>query len=229
MSQLTLSIKHGKDSFEVQIESTATLNQLRQVLHEKTEVAPGLQKIMSTKGTLKDEDKTLQDLGITDKSKLMLVGSKISDVMKISAATEKAASAPPPTDQEKDKQDESINFDELPHKKIVEAGPPADAMPAYGGLNEPLPQNGISGLVNKASVKFRLTFKTATDELWISTQQTTQKIPFASISDIKTFPIPKHENYLAAMLVMGTSKYHIYWIPAQYIRAMKIAVLGYQG
>jgi len=222
--QITLTVKHGKEVITLEVDPNITLLKLRQELHARTNIKPDQQKIM-LKGTLKDDDKTLKELQIIDKSKLMLVGSKPDDVLKITEASESATKQPV---EETKKEEENI-FEQQQHKKIIEKGPPTDAIPAYGGKHEPLPTSGIPGLVNKSGVKIRLTFKTTTDELWIGSTQTTRKIPFASITDIQSHAIPSHPHYHAMVMKIGTSTYPIFWVPAQFLRAIQVAILGWQG
>ena len=43
-------------------------------------------------------------------------------------------------------------------------------------------------------------------------------------------PVPGHEQaYAVVVLLLGnkTSKYYLYWVPRQYVRAIKRTVLGY--
>ena len=85
----SLVVKYGKETINLDIPSSATLLKLQQELHAKTDIAPALQKIIF-KGALKDDEKSLKDLGLKSGAKLMLVGSKIDEVMKVTTATEKA-------------------------------------------------------------------------------------------------------------------------------------------
>jgi len=155
----------------------------------------------------------------------MLVGSKTEDVLKMAEASETATNQPL---EDTKKEDENI-FEQQQHKKIIEKGPPSDAVAAYGGKHEPLPTSGIPALINKAGIKVRLTFKTAMDQLWIGSAQTTQKVPFSSITDIQTHAIPNHPHYHVMIMKLGNSSYPIYWVPAQYLRAIQVAILGWQG
>jgi len=186
-----------------------------------------LQKLIF-KGPLKDDDKTLSELGLQNESKLMLVGSKVDEVVKVTAAAERK---PEPSEDTTKKEDENI-FDQQPHKKIIEQGLPADAMPAIPGHHEALPGVGITGLLNKLGSRIRLSVKSANDEILIATQSSTQKIPFASVSDIIWRPIPGNPNYLVMQMKMGggddANSYFIYWVPIQYKRTLSVTILGYQ-
>lgn len=92
----------------------------------------------------------------------------------------------------------------------------------------------------------RLTFKLENDQLWLSTKERTEKLPMGSIKSIVSEPIEGHEEYhimvclnffliiifylnLWQGLQLGpteASRYWIYWVPAQYVDAIKDAVLG---
>jgi len=205
------------------VDPNITLSTFRLELHARTNILPP-QQIIMFKGTLKEDHKTLSELMIGDKAKIMLVGSKTDEVLKLAEAAETAAKLP----EEPKKEEENI-FEQQAHKKIIDKGPPSDATPAYGGKHESLPPSGIPALINKMGTKIRLTFKTGMDQLWIGSAQTTQKIPFASISDIQTHPIPNHPNYHVMIMKLGNSTYPVYWVPSQYLRAIQVAILGWQG
>lgn len=157
-------------------------------VNEAPEILPGLQKIMY-RGALKDEDKTLQELKITNNAKLMLTGSKMEDVMALSTAAEKAQ------DQEEKEgkgdafegslgdirywpsaETESDPNDETEHKKLIEAGPPADAIAPNPDKHEAIPPLGIQGIKNKMNTTIRVSFKTDVDQLCISSASSTQKV-----------------------------------------------------
>lgn len=51
------------------------------------------------------------------------------------------------------------------HKKALDKGVPADAMPAWKNGKVPLPVEPLSGMLNKSGGKVRLTFKLESDEV----------------------------------------------------------------
>lgn len=84
-------------------------------------------------------------------------------------------------------------------------------------------------MLNKHGGKVRLTFKLESDQLWLSTKERTEKLPMGSIKNIVSEAIEGHEEYHIVGLQLGptdASKYWIYWVPAQYIEAIKTAILG---
>jgi hypothetical protein len=50
-------------------------------------------------------------------------------------------------------------------------------------------------MLNKQGKKVRLTFKMELDQLWIGTQQRTDKVPMSSIKAVVSEPIADHDDY----------------------------------
>jgi len=166
---LTFSLSFKKTAHNMEVGTDNTLGELRMHIAKVTEVEPGLQKLMY-KGMLKDDSKTLGELGIQNGIKMMLVGTSISEVLSVAAPT------PSPTESKKEEQAVSEPLSEkLPHKKIVEKGPPDGAEPGKRGRNESLPEAPLNNIYNNIGVKVRLTFKLYTQELWIQSSSNTQK------------------------------------------------------
>ena len=61
-------------------------------------------------------------------------------------------------------------------------------------VQEALPPQPLSGMVNKSGGKVRLTFKLENDQLWIGTKERTEKIPMTSIKAVVSEPIERHEQ-----------------------------------
>lgn len=115
------------------------------------------------------------------------------------------------------------------HRKVLDKGAPDDAMPGIKNIKEGLPAVPLSGMLNKHGGKVRLTFKLENDQLWLGTKERTEKLPMASIKSVVSEPIEGHENYHILGLQLGpteASRYWIYWVPAQYVDAIKDAILG---
>jgi len=182
-----------------------------------------MQKVM-IKGLAKDE-KTLRDCGVSSASKVMVIGSTLDDVLAISGATPAAAV------EEKSKP--AITKEPLcqqkAHRKILDKGVPEDAVPGIKNAKEALPHQPLSGMVNKSGGKVRLTFKLENDQLWIGTKERTEKIPMTSIKAVVSEPIERHEQYHIMYIQLGpteASRYWLYWVPAQYVDAIKDSILG---
>lgn len=115
------------------------------------------------------------------------------------------------------------------HKKIIEKGLPKEAEKGEKDKNIPCPK-ALKGLMNRSGQMTRLTFKS--DELWISTNEDTQKIPYISIKDVYYEPIYGKEEYHLLYFKVGShenDKIWIYFVPAQYAKSIKYTVLGMDG
>jgi hypothetical protein len=79
------------------------------------------------------------------------------------------------------------------------------------GNQEPLPPVPLSGMLNKQGKKVRLTFKMELDQLWIGTQQRTDKVPMSSIKAVVSEPIIDHDDYYivvsTALFILNTLCY----------------------
>ena len=113
------------------------------------------------------------------------------------------------------------------HKKVVDAGIPADAPLAYRPGNEPLPETPIAGMLTKGGRQVRVTFKMAEASMVLSTKERTDNFPLGAIRSVTSQPIPGFEQYHIVALQHGTSAASalwLYWFPAQYIAALKTLV-----
>jgi hypothetical protein len=115
------------------------------------------------------------------------------------------------------------------HRKILDKGVPEDVSPGIKNCKEALPLTPISGMVNRSGGKVRLTFKLDNDQLWIGTKERTEKISMSSIKTVVSEAIEGHEEYHIMGIQLGpteASRYWIYWVPAQYVDAIKDVILG---
>ncbi|XP_054707042.1 ubiquitin domain-containing protein UBFD1-like [Uloborus diversus] len=199
-----------------------TILELKKHFEALVGVPASMQKVMF-KGLCKDE-RTLRDIGFTKGVKVMVVGSTLNDVLAVNTPTEQdskeekaAASTKEPLCKQK------------MHKKILDRGVPEDALPGIKNAKDSLPPYPLSGMVNKSGGKVRLTFKLELDQVWIGTKERTDKIPMNSIKTIVSESIEGHEEYHIMGIQLGTteaSRYWLYWVPAQYVDAIKDAILG---
>ncbi|XP_059475763.1 ubiquitin domain-containing protein UBFD1-like [Neocloeon triangulifer] len=211
-----------KTKHEVEFGLDKTIIKLKNHLQKIIGVPPAMQKIM-IKGLAQD-DQTLRSLGVTKGAKVMVVGSKLDDVIAVSAPSPQELAAAESSTKEKE-----TFCSQTMHKKILDKGIPDDALPGIKGIKEPLPAFPLHGMLNKQGKKVRLTFKMELDELWIGTQQRTDKIPMSSIKAVVNEVITGHEEYHILAIQLGpteASRYWIYWIPAQYVDAIKDSILG---
>jgi len=215
----TLAFK--KQVFNVEFGLEQTIGDLRQEVAKLSGVPAALQKLM-LKGMLKNDSDTLRASGFKNGVKVMLIGSTIQDVL-TTASTDAATTASSSAPVEREHMSEK-----LPHKKIIDKGKPEDVMYAVKFKHEALPES-LSGVLNNRGDKVRLTFKVYTQELWIASKSSTQKIPFLTIKDVHSEPIKGQEEYHIMSLQLGNSdatKYYLYWVPAQFVRAIS-ATIGF--
>ncbi|XP_014271163.1 ubiquitin domain-containing protein UBFD1 [Halyomorpha halys] len=218
---VSFTVIHNKNRFDVQFPLDETVSKLKQHLQNIIHVPQPLQKVMF-KGLAKD-DKTLREIGITPGVKVMVVGSKLDDVLAVSTPSTLVA----------EEKTHVVSKEPLcrqkAHKKIIDKGIPDDVLPGIRDAKEPLPPFPLCGMLNMAGGKVRLTFKLELDQLWIGTKERTEKIPMTSIKNIVSEPIEGHLQYHIMGIQLGTteaSRYWVYWVPAQYVDSIKDAVLG---
>lgn len=220
--RFTLNFKREK--YEITWPLDDKIASLREQIAKLTGVPIEMQKLM-VKGAVKDDSATLRSVGITPGAKVMLIGSTINDVMKVNLAPDQTAVA-----VEEEKKAEPLS-EQTKHKKIIEKGPPDNATRGVKGGNDPLPSTPLVGILNNRGTNVRLTFKVWTQELWISSKTSTQQIAFAQIRDVQSEPIRGHEEYHIVSLQLAKaktehSKYFLYWVPAQYVKAIRSTILN---
>ncbi|XP_039902629.1 ubiquitin domain-containing protein UBFD1 isoform X2 [Simochromis diagramma] len=217
-----LKIIWNKNKYDLKIPVDSTGAKLKESIHSLTGLPPAMQKVMY-KGLL-PEDKTLREIKITNGAKIMVVGSTINDVL--------AVNTPKEVIQQEVKAEENKKEPlcrQKQHRKVLDKGKPDDIMPAIKGTKERLPTVPLSGMYNKSGGKVRLTFKLEQDQLWIGTKERTEKVPMGSIKNIVSEPIEGHEDYHMMAFQLGpteASQYWVYWVPAQFVDAIKDTVLG---
>ncbi|XP_012940298.1 ubiquitin domain-containing protein UBFD1 isoform X2 [Aplysia californica] len=214
-----------KEKHEVSFPFDHTVSKLKSHIEKITGVPASLQKIMY-KGLAKD-DVTLRDLKVVKGAKIMVVGSTLNDVLSVSAPASKELQAEEKASAKAAKEPLS---EQKQHKKVLDKyGKPDDVPVGIKKCTEPLPQVPLSGMYNKAGGKVRLTFKMESDQLWIGTKERTDKIPMQSIKAVVSEAIKGHEDYHIMGIQLGpteASRYWVYWVPAQYVEAVKEAILG---
>ncbi|KAF7266101.1 ubiquitin domain-containing protein UBFD1-like [Rhynchophorus ferrugineus] len=220
----TIEVKviYNKKKYDVSVTTSSTIPEFKKQLQGLLGVPDSMQKLMF-KGLLQD-NQTISSSGIVKGSKIMLVGSTLNDVLAVSSVSkqdvaemEKATTVKEPLCKQKI------------HRKVLDKGIPEDVMPGIKNLKESLPPVPLSGMLNKHGGKVRLTFKLENDQLWLSTKERTEKLPMGSIKGVVSEPIEGHDEYHIMGLQLGpteASRYWIYWVPAQYVEAVKDAILG---
>lgn len=220
--EVDIKVIYNKNKYDVTTTLCTTVVELKRELQGLLGVPEKNQKLMF-KGLLRD-DQTLGSAGITKGAKLMVVGSKPNDIIAVTSVTkqdvqesEKATSSKEPLCKQKI------------HRKVLDKGVPEDAMPGLKNVKEALPSYPLSGMLNKHGGKLRLTFKLEQDQLWLGTKERTEKLAMTSIKGIVSEVIEGFEQYHLMGIQLGpteASRYWVYWVPAQYIDAIKDAILG---
>ncbi|KAF7490034.1 Ubiquitin domain-containing protein UBFD1 [Sarcoptes scabiei] len=220
---LNFKVIYAKEIFEITLSSTDTISKLKNYLQTKTNVPETSQKLCY-KGILVD-NKSLEECGIKNGTKIMLIGSKADEILTVTSASKNLSTK---ETKESSSIKESLCQQKM-HKKIIDKGLPENAMSAWINDDCPLPTEPLTGMLNKYGNKVRLTFKLEQDELWISTKERTQKIQMTSIKSVISEPIDDFKNYHIMALQIGpteASRIWFYWVPAQYIRAIKNIILN---
>lgn len=217
-----LKIIWNKNKYDLKIPVDNTGAQLKERIHSLTGLPPSMQKVMY-KGLL-TEDKTLREIKITNGAKIMVVGSTINDVLAVNTPKEVIQQE---VKAEEDKKEPLCS--QKQHRKVLDKGKPDDIMASVKGTKERLPTVPLSGMFNKSGGKVRLTFKLEQDQLWIGTKERTEKVPMGSIKNVVSEPIEEQDGYYMMAFQLGpteASQYWVYWVPAQFVDAIKDTVLG---
>jgi len=153
------------------------------------------------KGQLKD-GQTLREAGLTNGSKVMVLGSTVAEMRSVQEAA--ASSAPESTDQGAGQSTEPSWSEQPQHKKIIDKGRPKNAWPGIKDRQMPLTDQRtmIPGLCT-AHGPVRLTFKDNLNQVWIGSATRTQKVTKTTITKIEAQPIVGHEEYSILRLQLG--------------------------
>ncbi|KAJ3007012.1 Para-hydroxybenzoate--polyprenyltransferase, mitochondrial precursor (PHB:polyprenyltransferase), partial [Thoreauomyces humboldtii] len=199
---------------------SSSVEQLKARVEELTGVHANMQKLLY-KGQLKNES-TLKQAGVLDGVKILLMASKVEDIVKLAAAASTAPVIAAPMVVPK------VPLSERPeHRKILDKGKPDDLEPGLFGRKLPLPAEGLRRMLTSRGDKCRLTFKLELDELHINTNERTQKVQMGAIKAVTSEPIKDHEEYHILILRLGpTEKSNVffYWVPCQYVDSAKTNV-----
>lgn len=221
--EINFVIVHNKVKYDVTFDANKTVKDLKNHLMNLINIPESLQKIM-IKGLARDVQ-TLKELDVKSGSKIMVVGSKLDQILALSSCAGNSDSV----------EDKGSSTSKEPlcrqknHKKVLDKGKPDDVMVGIKNVKDPLPLMPLNGMLNKSGGKVRLTFKLEVDQLWISTKERTDKVTMSSIKSVVSEAIEGNEEYHVMGLQLGpteASRYWVYWVPAQYVDSIKRAVLG---
>ncbi|XP_055357244.1 ubiquitin domain-containing protein UBFD1-like [Paramacrobiotus metropolitanus] len=218
-STVELKVTHNKQLMSVTIALDQTVKNLKEMLAVLTGIPADKQKLMWSKGPCPD-DKTIEELGAKNGSKFMMVGSSEKEISNVQSKPD--LSTLNALQQSSDKPEKLC--EQTMHRKVIDKGMPSDVMPGILNEREALPPFPLSGMLNKRGSSVRLTFKLEMDQVWIGTKERTEKVQIGSIRNVISEPIVGHEEYHLLALQMGpteASRYWLYWVPAQYVDAIK--------
>ena len=221
--KVDFKVVFNKKKYDVSFDMDDTIGALKVHLADIINVPNTMQKVM-IKGLAKDE-MTLRQVGVTNGSKVMVVGSTITDILEVN----KKPSAQQMKEEAQAEAAKEAWSEQKLHKKVLDKGKPEDIMPGLKNIKESLPVAPLNGMLNKSGGKVRLTFKLELDQLWIGTKERTEKVPLNSIKQVVSEAILGQEEYHILALQLGpteASRYFVYWVPAQYVDAIKEAILG---
>ncbi|RUP46882.1 hypothetical protein BC936DRAFT_146420 [Jimgerdemannia flammicorona] len=223
-------VTHGKIPYELEMSPLSTVLELKQEIEQRTQIPPTMQKlvykaavlqkngfltVVIAPGMLKD-DMTIDSSKIKEGVKVILIGSKVEDVLKM-------ATSQTTTKEETPEVPEKIPLSELTKPLFLFLSDRWD-------IQLPLPPGkSIKGMLNSLGQRTRLTFKDDLEQVWIGTAERTQKIAYDSIKAVQSEPIQGDETYYILSLQLGPtekSRYFIYWVPAQYVETIKDTIMG---
>lgn len=222
--EVKFKLVYNKTNYEIVMGENRTVRELKDHIETLTKLPRAMQKLMF-KGLVKDDTKTLKELKVVKNSKMMCVGTTMSDLV---AVTTKPSSSEIVANTSSVTKKEPLSKQKI-HQKVLDKGKPEDAMPGIIGVKQPLPSHPLNGMVNKTGGKVRLTFKLEEDSLWIGTKARTEKISMSSIRNVVSEKIEANPEYYILGIQLGPTElsiYWIYWIPAQYVDAVKDTILG---
>ncbi|GET91119.1 hypothetical protein, conserved [Leishmania tarentolae] len=115
---MRIEVKFGAAKHDIEVSEDATLGALKAAICDVTNVLPPLQKLLGKPNLqAKADDTSLSALGITDKTKLMLIGSAAAEVVKANA---------PSAEEKKKEEERERRLRNLPYRFW--------RLPAYGGF-----------------------------------------------------------------------------------------------
>jgi len=222
-------VVHGKTTHLINVTATDTVGIVKEKLYAVTQVPAPNQKLMQKTKQLKDDAVVVMTTcfpsGVGKKDKLILIGTPLAD---LAMAVTKPTDVKPPSDDPKPVE-KSIQ-EETKHKKILDKGLPPDAEVGNSMDTVPFPQDGLKGILNHMGKPVRLSFKFEQPAMiCINGKERTEKYPMASVHDVVSEKIEGRGGYHIVTLKMSKddkSAYHLYYVPAQYVEAIKATILG---
>ena len=162
--KVDFKVIYNKKKYDVSFPIDSDVGALKSHLQTVIGIPPAMMKVM-IKGLAKDE-MTLRKLGVVKGAKVMVVGSSLNDVLKVSTTKDASAGASSSSTAEEEQSEDKVTTCRLKqHKKVLDMGKPDDVMVAIKGIQQPLPPTPLTGMMNKSGGKVRLTFKLESDQV----------------------------------------------------------------
>ena len=161
--KLEFKVVFNKKKYDINFGLNDTIGALKVQMADIINVPNTMQKVMF-KGLAKDK-MSLRQVGVVKGSKVMVVGSTLSDVLEV-------AKKPSAQEVKEAAQEEAVKeawAAQTAHKKVLDKGKPEDAMPGIKNMKENLPMVPLAGMLNKTGGKVMLTFKLELDQVWLGT------------------------------------------------------------
>lgn len=95
-SVVKFKVMFGKTTYDIEMDTHETVGALKAKLEPITGVPVAMQKL--TKGGILKDEETLEAKGITNGTKLMLIGSKVSDIIAVASTTPTTATSETPAE-----------------------------------------------------------------------------------------------------------------------------------
>ena len=236
---VNLTVKHGKATHKFEFGLDNTVEDLKLRLEGLTNVDRSMQKLMY-KGALKEG--TLAANKVKNKAKLKLIGNPLDKVMSIVAATQNDANKATndkiigfedELKKEKDEDGDSGPWKDMKeHKKVLDMGVPEGTGVGNKSLRLRLPSSpllvrGMDGQPVRIVFRMQIT----PPQVWLQSVTRTKKIPLAQVHSIKCEDI-EDGNYVIMALQLGKtskSRIYLYFVPKQYVEALKTEIVGFTG
>ena len=225
-------VKHGKETYKVDVSQNATVDELKEMLEKLTGVDRSMQKLMF-KGALKS-GQTLLQAKVKNKSKLKLIGSSLKTVRDAMANQSKQPAVKiigfeDELKQMKEEGDAGPWKTMKEHKRILDMGVPEGTGAGNKALNLRLPATPllVRGMDGQPC---RITFRNdiMPPQLWLQSAVRTKKLPLGTVRSIKTEDTDEDGNYVTMALQIGAtakSRIFLYFVPKQYVQSLKNAIL----
>ncbi|KAJ6236130.1 ubiquitin domain-containing protein ubfd1 [Anaeramoeba flamelloides] len=233
MSEIKFKLKYRKQMYPVTMQTTDTIGKLKEEAQKLTGVPPNLQKVMY-KGMQKNNKKTLESAKFKSNCKVLIIGSTFKEITKANIPLSEKDLENQIQDRKGSEDEDELEdvFTQQKHIKILEKGIPSNAHVGIKNKHYPLPKTPIRYVLNETGDKVQLIFKFTQDQLWVGSSKSTKKIPLTHIKKVYSQRIPDIEQYSVLGLQVGNTNQSTIWfyfVPTQFIRAIKKSILGEWG